>query len=328
MRSEDFTRGALLIMCLSTATAFHISPVPLRPSAPPLRMLGASPFASPPLLIPASRPLLPPCRPAHAPAAALHPHRAAPPAPQRDVVLGSFPSDAMSEPEDDNSVMSVVRYLSRENGVKVFWNGVATEFGLGAVALALGWVLKANTTGAATQAPFAAVLAGVGWCLPLVAGLVLTRRFSDYEPLKEVEKLTWTFSTVVFRGRGKPLVALFCAAAGVGEELLFRGLLQQVLAASLGLWPAILITAVTFGVAHCLTATYFFLAVLASLPLSLAFHLSGNVIIVPVVAHALYDFIAIQIALGSPKPEGLEGIEFDIDAHQPDQEEGSAGSGI
>jgi len=84
-------------------------------------------------------------------------------------------------------------------------------------------------------------------------------------------------------------LALIAALAGIGEELLFRGLFQLGMSGFFNVWLAILITSLIFGLAHALTPTYFFFAFLASLYLGFLFEHTGN-LIVPIAVHALYDF--------------------------------------
>ncbi len=53
-------------------------------------------------------------------------------------------------------------------------------------------------------------------------------------------------------GSGVARGALFMLLVGITEETLFRGLLYRAVAASLGTWLALLVTAVLFGAAHAL----------------------------------------------------------------------------
>ncbi|RKY22336.1 MAG: CPBP family intramembrane metalloprotease [Planctomycetota bacterium] len=77
---------------------------------------------------------------------------------------------------------------------------------------------------------------------------------------------------------------LVSLAAGVGEELLFRGVLQPLW----GLWP----TALVFGLAHALTPAYFGLAVGMGLLLGwLSAHTGG--LFAPMAVHAVYDAVAL-----------------------------------
>jgi membrane protease YdiL (CAAX protease family) len=55
-------------------------------------------------------------------------------------------------------------------------------------------------------------------------------------------------------------------------------------------------TAVAFGLAHALTVTYAVLAALVGGYLGWLHLASGN-LLVPVLAHALYDFIALRLLL-------------------------------
>jgi len=98
------------------------------------------------------------------------------------------------------------------------------------------------------------------------------------------------------------LVAL---AAGVGEELLFRGLVQSGLSRLLTDWPgqivAVAAASVLFGLCHWLNATYAVLAMLAGAYFGLILLLTGN-ILAPITAHAAYDFLALVYLI---RPEGL-----------------------
>jgi hypothetical protein len=89
-----------------------------------------------------------------------------------------------------------------------------------------------------------------------------------------------------------PQFAMVALLAGVGEELLFRGALQT----KLGQWTTpivgLLLTSVLFGLAHALSKLYFAFAVAVGAFLGwLAFQF--NDLIAPMVAHGLYDFLAL-----------------------------------
>lgn len=51
-------------------------------------------------------------------------------------------------------------------------------------------------------------------------------------------------------GRERAAFVLLVAVAAVGEEYLYRGYMLHVLAGTTGAWPAVAITAISFGVAH------------------------------------------------------------------------------
>lgn len=86
--------------------------------------------------------------------------------------------------------------------------------------------------------------------------------------------------------------------AGLWEELVFRGLLQRGLISGGGLLPGlpamvgVLIGAVIFGLLHAMTPLYFALATLSGAYLGWLLLATDN-LAVPIIAHAVYDFVAI-----------------------------------
>jgi membrane protease YdiL (CAAX protease family) len=94
--------------------------------------------------------------------------------------------------------------------------------------------------------------------------------------------------------------ALVAALAGVGEELLFRGVVQT----KLGEWttPAIglLLASFLFALAHALSTLYFVFAIVVGGFLGwLAMYYHD--LVAPMVAHGLYDFIALVYLSRSSK---------------------------
>lgn len=175
------------------------------------------------------------------------------------------------------------------------------EGGLGAVALLLGWMLgHSPLIGAAGEQlgvgeQGRAVVWGTLAALPLVAGLLLAERApgSGWTRLRD---LVHHRLVPLFREMSVVQFALISIAAGWGEELLFRGLLQAGLAERLefagGPWLALLASSVLFGLCHWLTNTYALLATLVGLYLGLLL-MATDQILAPITAHALYDFLAL-----------------------------------
>jgi membrane protease YdiL (CAAX protease family) len=87
-------------------------------------------------------------------------------------------------------------------------------------------------------------------------------------------------------------LALISLVAGVGEEALFRGVIQMGLANSLGPWGAIVVTAMLFGLVHFITPTYAVLAGLIGVYFGWLMTASENLLL-PIVVHVLYDFLAL-----------------------------------
>ncbi len=80
--------------------------------------------------------------------------------------------------------------------------------------------------------------------------------------------------------------------AGVGEELLFRGVLQALLARWTTPVVGLALASLLFGLAHALSVSYAVLATLFGVYLGAIWLVSGN-LLVAIAAHALYDFITL-----------------------------------
>ena len=85
-------------------------------------------------------------------------------------------------------------------------------------------------------------------------------------------------------------LALVAVLAGLGEEALFRGVLQSAIAAAAGPWAGLLAAALLFGGAHFVSRAYAALATLFGLYLGGLYLWSGN-LLVPAAVHAAYDFV-------------------------------------
>jgi membrane protease YdiL (CAAX protease family) len=137
--------------------------------------------------------------------------------------------------------------------------------------------------------------------LPLFFIAFILDQFEKKVPaLEDVSKATQRSVLAVLGGEFKLLNAVaVCtalgAAAGVGEEMLFRGVLQDVLVEKIGDNFALVSSALIFGALHAVTPLYAFLAALASLYFGELF-IQYNNLAVPIVCHALYDVGALYFA--------------------------------
>jgi membrane protease YdiL (CAAX protease family) len=121
--------------------------------------------------------------------------------------------------------------------------------------------------------------------------LVLMERF-PIGPLRGLREMTSEVILRMFGGASIAQLAAVAVAAGIGEELLFRGLVQAGVSRFFGVGVGVIAASVLFGVCHWLNTTYAVLAVLAGAYFGLWLVASGN-ILTPVVAHAAYDFLAL-----------------------------------
>jgi membrane protease YdiL (CAAX protease family) len=100
----------------------------------------------------------------------------------------------------------------------------------------------------------------------------------------------------LFRGASLPELALVAVLAGIGEEMLFRGLIQTWLTSALNPALAILITAALFGLAHAISRSYVAFAFLLGVVLGYLYYVTGSLAAV-MVAHAVYDFVALTLGM-------------------------------
>jgi membrane protease YdiL (CAAX protease family) len=100
-----------------------------------------------------------------------------------------------------------------------------------------------------------------------------------------LNKLHGPFSSSI-RSLSAVDIILLSLAAGIGEELFFRGMLQSFV----GIWWA----AAIFGLLHALTPTYFILATAIGAWFGLLYEYSGN-LFVPMLSHAAYDIFALYL---------------------------------
>jgi uncharacterized protein len=145
---------------------------------------------------------------------------------------------------------------------------------------ALDWTWRGLARGIAATAP---LLLGLWWCL-----------HTRFGPVERLVRLAEERIAPLFAGSTMLELGAVAALAGVGEEALFRGVIQTALGGHLPVWAAITLTAALFGVAHWLTPAYAVLAGIVGGYLGWAFAESGN-LLVPVVAHALYDLVALAV---------------------------------
>lgn len=160
-------------------------------------------------------------------------------------------------------------------------------------AFLLGYVVKAPPL-ARFSFDLAAVGAGLIATAPLIALLFWFMR-TKHGPLASFRESQIEFlANIGFRFT--PLrIAIMAAGAGVSEELLFRGVLQIWSDRYLPLWLAIALTNLLFGALHARTALYAVIAGLVGVYLGCIFAYTDN-LIAPVITHALYDAVALELA--------------------------------
>ncbi|HEY2827032.1 MAG TPA: CPBP family intramembrane glutamic endopeptidase [Pirellulales bacterium] len=167
--------------------------------------------------------------------------------------------------------------------------GLLFEGGLAVAACLIGIFLKTP--------PWQCIVwrqADAGWgltaALPLVVGLLIMRRIRG-GPLGRLNATVDEMLVPLFARCSIVQLALISAVAGIGEELLFRGVLQPLLIGWLGIAAGLIIASTVFGLLHAVTVTYAVLATAVGAYLGWLALTTGN-LLVPMIAHGLYDFVA------------------------------------
>jgi membrane protease YdiL (CAAX protease family) len=136
-------------------------------------------------------------------------------------------------------------------------------------------------------------LIGAAGALPMLALLLWCLR-TTWGPMHRLVALVEERLGPYLTGASAAGIVLLAVLAGVGEEALFRGVIQTWLAERAPLWVAVAAASLLFGVGHWLSASYAILASLIGAYLGILFLLSDN-LLTPMVAHAAYDVVALFV---------------------------------
>lgn len=165
---------------------------------------------------------------------------------------------------------------------------LAVEAGVLVLAVALAWLF-----GIALWSQMEWSLATVNMSVLATVPLVLLAIRSDRMRAEWVDGLRAVIDDMLLPAlRQAPPggLVLLAALAGVGEEWLFRGVIQGGLSTLLSPNVALVIAALLFGLAHAVSVAYFLAATVAGLYLGLLYQWSGNLLL-PILVHSLYDYV-------------------------------------
>jgi hypothetical protein len=168
--------------------------------------------------------------------------------------------------------------------------GLAFEGSLVLVAWGLGWLLE-QPTFATIRLDWIGLGLGVLASLPMLALFVATIRW-PVGPLARIEWITEALLRPLFLPCTLLELAAISVLAGLGEELLFRAVLQGWVERWLGPLAGLLLASTLFGLLHPLSREYALMAAGMGAYLGGCWLTAGN-LLVPITAHALYDFLAL-----------------------------------
>jgi hypothetical protein len=198
------------------------------------------------------------------------------------------------------------------------------EAAVAMLALALGWGFGfpplATFHGAAMP-----LFLGVMATLPLL-GLLAVCVYWPVGPLGDLLDAVDRLLIPLFSACRILELAVISVLAGLGEEMLFRGVVQAGLADWIARWlgggPAVLgiadasalvLAAVAFGLLHAVNAVYAVFAGLIGLYLGWLWLMTGD-LAAPITAHALYDFLAMTYLVKIRKVSGRDAKDLSTKA--------------
>jgi uncharacterized protein len=179
---------------------------------------------------------------------------------------------------------------------------VLFEGSLIAVAFALGWFADVNPV-ETIRWEWEAVAWGVAGALPLFLLFAVAHRF-PIGPLIRIRRILFELlGRSLSSCRWYDLIVL-AAMAGIGEEILFRGLFQMWFERA-GPGMGLVGSNVLFGLAHLITPMYAVLAALAGGYLGVLFLLpeEGPNLLIPIITHGLYDYLAFLVVIRAYRRE-------------------------
>ncbi len=182
------------------------------------------------------------------------------------------------------------------------WPAIAFELALIPAAYAVGWLTACPLRWELAPQRWGSLSAlGLGFAaaLPLIAGLLALEHVT-WRPLARLRRLVIGLLRRLFHRAQWWQLGLLSVAAGVGEELICRGWLQMWISSwwsgPSGLVLGLVLSSAVFGLLHAVTITYAVLAGLVGLYLGLLYLGTGH-LLVPITAHAVYDFFALWYLL-------------------------------
>jgi membrane protease YdiL (CAAX protease family) len=192
---------------------------------------------------------------------------------------------------------------------------ILVEGGLLVAAAVFGWLLEQNPVQAIAWTP-RGLLEGVIAVLPMLVLFVILVRW-PIGPLRGILNFSERVLCPLLASCSVIDLLGISVLAGVGEELLFRGIAQAVLCRTLGLVGGIVLASILFGGLHAITWAYAVLAAFMGAYLGCVWLYTDN-LLPAMVAHALYDFAALLWLLRGPGSAERRALPLEAPSEQPE----------
>jgi len=197
------------------------------------------------------------------------------------------------------------------------------EGGLAPLSLLLGWWFGHPPLRRFEWSGRAALLGAAAAILPALGFLAILRH--PVGPLRRIKRFCEEEFVPLLGNSSWADLVLIAISAGVGEEMLFRGVFQPAISAATGDVWGVILSSLLFGALHPISIPYAVVSFAMGLYLGATVLLTEN-LLVAIVCHGVYDFLLMAYLLrpGDPvRPVGnpIGAIEADrrIDGHDIDE---------
>lgn len=174
---------------------------------------------------------------------------------------------------------------------------ILVEGGLIILAVILGRVLHQPPLEHFSFDPTSALI-GIIATVPLLLVFLIVLRW-PIGPIASIRRFTLEVLCPVLAPCSVQDLAAIALLAGVGEEMLFRGVLQASFTHNAGPWLGLAAASLLFGLLHAVTPSYAILAAIMGAYLGWLWQVTGN-LLCPIIVHALYDFVVLLYLLVGP----------------------------
>jgi membrane protease YdiL (CAAX protease family) len=182
------------------------------------------------------------------------------------------------------------------------------EGALGGLALLIGWLIDFDPLQTLTF-DLRGLFWGVAGAIPMLVVFRLLVGVSA-PPMVEIRRILDEIIGAFFVRCSTAELAVVAGVAGLGEEALFRGLVQGYLDARMEPETALLLASALFGLVHPLTRAYVVLAAVFGCYLGWLWLVTQN-LVAPVVAHGFYDFLALRTLVRRHRHSAHAGFDPD-----------------
>jgi membrane protease YdiL (CAAX protease family) len=214
-----------------------------------------------------------------------------------ETVVSSLLPKGQQKLEDPDDSVSSAKKVPKSRGSTVILSGLFFEISLGLTGSLFAWKLGLPVFGKGFHISPSIFLQGAIACVPLL-GFVYVLEQLPFQWLKETASQTQRIIAEVFLPRSSPEIGLLCACTGLAEEVAFRSFLYSWLVSRMHLsaTQGLIVSSVVFGLFHPVSPAYVYIASLAGSYFGFLYIVSGNNIVVPAVAHAVYDYVILEIS--------------------------------